>query len=86
MLVRLASMMWRVGKFLRVHVERFVLTFRIYLVHDELKDKQFELEMSWIGSQTEGKAQIVPPGVHAEAEKDAKAAMEEDSDSETEDI
>ncbi|XP_014273298.1 proteasome subunit alpha type-3 [Halyomorpha halys] len=58
----------------------------IYLVHDELKDKQFELEMSWIGSHTNGISQQVPPNVHAEAEKDAKAAMEEDSDSETEDI
>uniref|UniRef100_A0A0A9YLA3 Proteasome subunit alpha type n=1 Tax=Lygus hesperus TaxID=30085 RepID=A0A0A9YLA3_LYGHE len=58
----------------------------IYLVHDELKDKQFELEMCWIGSHTNGVNQVVPPSVHAEAEKDAKAAMEEDSDSETEDI
>ena len=22
---------------------------RIYLVHDEVKDKQFELELSWVG-------------------------------------
>ncbi|XP_014251114.1 proteasome subunit alpha type-3 [Cimex lectularius] len=58
----------------------------IYLVHDELKDKQFELEMSWIGAHTQGLNEVVPPSVHAEAEKDAKAAMEEDSDSETEDL
>uniref|UniRef100_A0A0V0G5Y8 Proteasome subunit alpha type n=2 Tax=Triatominae TaxID=70999 RepID=A0A0V0G5Y8_TRIDM len=58
----------------------------IYLVHDELKDKQFVLEMSWIGEHTEGTNQAVPANIHAEAEKDAKAAMEEDSDSETEDI
>ena len=25
------------------------LTYRIYVVHDEVKDKNFELELSWIG-------------------------------------
>lgn len=42
--------------------------------------------MSWIGKHTEGINEAVPATIHAEAEKDAKAAMEEDSDSETEDI
>jgi len=56
----------------------------IYVVHDELKDKQFQLELSWIGERTGGVHQLVPRELHLEAEKEAKAAMEDDSDSETE--
>lgn len=55
-------------------------------MHDELKDKQFELELSWVGSATDGKHERVPPALFAEAEKAAKAAMEDDSDSDTEDM
>lgn len=58
----------------------------IYLVHDELKDKQFELELSWIGKNTNGLHQRVPHKVFLEAEKYAKAAMEEDSDSNSEEM
>lgn len=58
----------------------------IYLVHDELKDKQFELEMSWVGAHTNGKHERVPLEVKAEAEAKAKQAMAEDSDSDTEDM
>ncbi|XP_063217859.1 proteasome subunit alpha type-3 [Bacillus rossius redtenbacheri] len=58
----------------------------IYLVHDELKDKQFELELSWVGAATDGLHERVPTAVYQEAEKFAKAAMEDDSDSDTEDM
>ncbi|PSN34500.1 Proteasome subunit alpha type-3 [Blattella germanica] len=58
----------------------------IYLVHDELKDKQFELELNWVGVDTKGVFERVPQEVFAEAEKSAKAAMEDDSDSDTEDM
>ncbi|XP_067011517.1 proteasome subunit alpha type-3 [Anabrus simplex] len=58
----------------------------IYLVHDELKDKQFELELSWVGAITNGIHERVPQTMFAEAEKSAKAAMEEDSDSDTEEM
>lgn len=58
----------------------------IYLVHDELKDKQFELEMSWVGAHTGGMHQRVPADIKAAAEAKAKQAMVEDSDSETEDM
>ncbi|KAG8229910.1 hypothetical protein J437_LFUL009774 [Ladona fulva] len=58
----------------------------IYLVHDELKDKTFELELSWVGAVTNGLHQRVPDSVFAEAEKSAKAAMEDDSDSDTEEM
>ncbi|KAL0266778.1 UNVERIFIED_CONTAM: hypothetical protein PYX00_009230 [Menopon gallinae] len=53
----------------------------IYLVHDELKDKQFELEMSWVSEDTCGIHEKVPAEVFAEAEKCARDAMEADSDS-----
>merc|ERR1719347_2107070 len=53
----------------------------IYQVHDEVKDKMFELELSWVGEFTQGVHQRVPDNVHEEAERFAKSAMEEDSDS-----
>lgn len=57
----------------------------IYVVHDEVKDKNFELELSWVGEITNGKHQFVPKNVFEEAEKHAKAAVEDDdSDEEAE--
>ncbi|KAF4526985.1 hypothetical protein B566_EDAN001532 [Ephemera danica] len=58
----------------------------IYLVHDELKDKAFELELSWVGAATNGKHERVPKAVFQEAERFAKSATEDDSDSDTEDV
>ncbi|XP_053974068.1 proteasome subunit alpha type-3 [Hylaeus anthracinus] len=58
----------------------------IYLVHDELKDKKFELEMSWVGEHTNGRHERVPVDIRANAESKAKQAMAEDSDSDTEDM
>ncbi|XP_029679534.1 proteasome subunit alpha type-3 [Formica exsecta] len=58
----------------------------IYLVHDELKDKQFELEMSWVGVHTNGRHERVPNDIKTEAETKARQAMAEDSDSDTEDM
>ena len=46
-----------------------------------MKDKAFELELSWIGEHTKGVHQRVPEDIHAAAEAHAKAALEEDSDS-----
>ncbi|GIY60430.1 proteasome subunit alpha type-3 [Caerostris darwini] len=57
----------------------------IYIVHDEVKDKNFELELSWVGEVTNGKHMFVPKNVFEEAEKYAKAAVEDDdSDEEAE--
>lgn len=56
------------------------------MVHDELKDKNFELELSWICAESGGIHEKVPDSVFAEAEKAAKQAMEADSDSDTEDM
>jgi len=54
----------------------------IYMVHDEVKDKAFELELSWVGEPTNGLHQRVPDDIFAEAETFAKNALKEDSDSE----
>lgn len=58
----------------------------IYQVHDEVKDKMFQLELSWVADFTNGVHQRVPRQVFDEAEKYAKAALEEDSDSDDEDM
>lgn len=58
----------------------------IYIVHDEVKDKSFELELSWVGESTGGKHELVPPEVFAEAEKYAKEALEESDDSDEEEL
>jgi len=58
----------------------------VYLVHDELKDKNFELELSWVCKDSNGFHQRVPENVFQDAEKAAKQAMEADSESDTEDM
>uniref|UniRef100_A0A1D5RHS9 Proteasome subunit alpha type n=2 Tax=Macaca TaxID=9539 RepID=A0A1D5RHS9_MACMU len=45
----------------------------IYIVHDEVKDKAFELELSWVGELTNGRHEIVPKDIREEAEKYAKS-------------
>lgn len=59
----------------------------IYVAHEDSKDKEFELEMSWISSMdgpTKGKHQQVPNDLLEEAEKAAKKSMEgEDEDEAT---
>lgn len=54
------------------------------MVHDELKDKQFELELSWVGSHTDGKHEEVPSDVYEDALKYAKASLDDDSGSDAE--
>ncbi|KAL3874635.1 hypothetical protein ACJMK2_037620 [Sinanodonta woodiana] len=58
----------------------------IYIVHDEVKDKHFELELSWVGEMTGGRHELVPPNVFAEAEKHAKEALEESDDSDDDEL
>jgi len=58
----------------------------IYMVHDEVKDKMFELELSWVTKDTKGIHQRVPSSVHQAAETFAKEALEEDSDSDADDM
>ena len=53
----------------------------IYTVHDEVKDKDFELELSWISaSETDSKHQRVPKELFDHVVAQAKAAVA-DSDS-----
>lgn len=56
----------------------------IYIVHDEVKDKQFELELSWVGEETEGRHEWVPKDLREEAEKLAKEALRQSSESDEE--
>jgi len=56
----------------------------IYVVHDEVKDKAFELELSWVGADTQGLHKMVPEAIGKEAEELAKKSLEEDSDSDNE--
>ncbi|CAI9736998.1 proteasome subunit alpha type-3-like [Octopus vulgaris] len=44
----------------------------IHVVHDEIKDKAFELELSWVGEHTGGKHELVPTHILEEAETAAK--------------
>ncbi|KAG0692760.1 Proteasome subunit alpha type-3 [Chionoecetes opilio] len=58
----------------------------IYLVHDEVKDKMFEMELSWVCEESGGRHQFVPDALYKEAERHAKAALEEDSSDEDEEM
>ena len=49
----------------------------IHLVHEDNKDKDFELEMTWICAESDGRHQSVPAELVAAAEAKAKAALEE---------
>lgn len=48
----------------------------IYLVHDDAKDKEFELELSWIGPETGYEHHVVPRELVDEVEGFARAAVE----------
>ncbi len=55
------------------------------MAHEDSKDKEFELEMTWISAldgPTKGRHQEVPKELREEAEKFAKKAMEGDDDDE----
>lgn len=60
----------------------------IYVAHDDNKDKEFELEMTWISNlegPTKGRHEEVPKEIREEAEKLAKKHLEgEDEDEEEE--
>ena len=57
----------------------------IYIAHEDSKDKDFELEMSWISSldgPTKGKHEEVPEGLRKEAEDAAKQELEGEEEEE----
>lgn len=49
----------------------------VHLVHDDNKDKDFELEMTWVCAESKFKHALVPADLLKEAEEKAKAALEE---------
>lgn len=53
----------------------------VYVVHDEVKDKTFQLQMSWVGFDSYGVHSQVPTALLTESEAYAKQSLEE-SDSE----
>jgi len=50
----------------------------IYSVHDDVKDKDFELELSWVCEESGWVHKMVPKDLLKAAEASAKAALEED--------
>lgn len=54
-------------------------TISIYMVHDDVKDKAFELELSWVCAESNNMHEFVPKDLLDEAEKLAKAALDEES-------
>ncbi|KAG8931142.1 hypothetical protein FRC02_003166 [Tulasnella sp. 418] len=50
----------------------------IHLVHDDAKDKDFELEVSWIGPETNGLHLPIPKDLWQEADKRAREALDEE--------
>lgn len=57
----------------------------IHVAHEDSKDKEFELEMTWISSldgPTKGRHEEVPKDILEEAEKAAKQALEGDDEEE----
>jgi len=58
----------------------------IYKVREEAKDKLWQLEMSWVGTHTDGAHQLVPENLRQEAEAEAQRALLEDDDEEEGDM
>ncbi|KAL2016902.1 hypothetical protein VTK56DRAFT_2863 [Thermocarpiscus australiensis] len=57
----------------------------IYVAHDDSKDKEFELEMTWISGAdgpTKGLHQEVPKALREEAERLARKALEDEDEEE----
>jgi len=57
----------------------------IYLAHEDSKDKEFELEMTWVSSlsgPTKGRHEEVPKALREEAEELAKKALEGEDEEE----
>ena len=54
-------------------------------MHDDVKDKEFELELGWLCDETGGKHQLVPKEMRDEISARAKAALEEEDEESEED-
>lgn len=51
-------------------------THSIHLVHDDAKEKDFELEMSWIGQESNFRFVPVPDDLFKDADQKARDALE----------
>lgn len=65
----------RMYGFLHISIIFILTNFSIYLVHEDAKEKEFELEMSWIGPETNGQHIPVPQDLFDEAEAKAREAL-----------
>lgn len=57
----------------------------IYVAHEDSKDKEFELELTWISSldgPTKGRHEEVPTDIRLEAERFARRALEGEDEEE----
>ena len=54
------------------------MTCSLYSAHDESKDREFELELSWICPESGMRHQHVPSDLFAEAQQYAKDATNND--------
>jgi 20S proteasome subunit alpha 7 len=52
--------------------------YSIHTAHDDSKDREFELELSWVCTETGGKHEAVPKELLEEAERAAKDAMRDE--------
>jgi len=60
----------------------------IHVAHEDSKDKEFELELTWISAldgPTKGRHEHVPKELLEEAEKHAKKSLEGDDEDEDDD-
>lgn len=48
----------------------------IHKLHDPIKEKEFELELSWVCEESKGKQVLIPENLLQEAEAEARAARE----------
>jgi len=51
----------------------------IHTVHDSVKDKEFELELSWVCTESKGRHEFVPKDIAEEAERLAKVKKKKKS-------
>lgn len=59
----------------------FFLNYSIYQVHDELKDKLFKMELSWVCDLSDGVHQTVPGDYYKKAyQAGLESKQDDDSD------
>lgn len=56
--------------------------FSIYQVHDDLKDKDFKLELSWVCDRSGGQHQLVPRDLYNTANEAGKSVKDTGSSDE----